>query len=150
MKNLVPLLINGDIAIDDRGKISFVNTFDFENVKRFYQIRNFSKKTIRAFHGHLQESKYIYVVSGAIIAAAVYLDDVKNPSKDNKAYRYILSDNKPSILFIPPRYANGFRILEENTNIIIFSTSTLEESKQDDYRFPVDYWGNEIWISTNR
>ena len=46
MKNLVPLLINGDIAIDDRGKISFVNTFDFENVKRFYQIRNFSKKQL--------------------------------------------------------------------------------------------------------
>ena len=61
-----------------------------------------------------------------------------------------LSDRNPKILFIPPKHANGFRCLENDTRIIFFSTSSLEESEGDDYRFPFDYWGKEIWEVQNR
>jgi hypothetical protein len=30
--------------------------------------------------------------------------------------------------------------LEDNSKLLIFSTSTLESSLKDDYRFPVKYW----------
>jgi len=143
-------LIPGGVAVDDRGCLNFANDFNFYGVKRFYQVQNFSTSTIRAFHGHLNEAKYIYVAKGSAIVAAVELDDVKSPSKNKKVNRFILSDKKPQVLFIPPKYANGFRPLEEDTRILFFSTSSLEESKGDDYRFPVDYWGKEVWEIENR
>jgi len=143
-------LIPGGVAVDDRGCLNFANDFNFYGVKRFYQVQNFSTSTIRAFHGHLKEAKYIYVAKGSAIVAAVELDDVKSPSKNKKVNRFILSDKKPQVLFIPPKYANGFRPLEEDTRILFFSTSSLEESKGDDYRFPIDYWGKKIWEVENR
>jgi dTDP-4-dehydrorhamnose 3,5-epimerase len=143
-------LIDGGIAVDDRGTLTFANDFDFYGVKRFYQVQNFSTSTIRAFHGHRREAKYVYVAKGSAIVAAVKLDDMETPSKDLKIHRYVLSDKNPKVLFIPPHYANGFRPLEEDTRIAFFSTSTLEESKGDDYRLPPDYWGHEIWEVEDR
>ncbi|MBN1216055.1 MAG: NAD-dependent epimerase/dehydratase family protein [Candidatus Lokiarchaeota archaeon] len=143
-------VINGGLALDDRGSLSFANTFNFCGVKRFYQVQNFSTNTIRAFHGHLHEGKYVYVPKGSAVILAVKLDDIKNPSKKAEMNKYILSDKKPQILFIPPKYANGFKPLERDTRLIFFSTSTLEESKNDDYRFPWDYWGKDIWDIENR
>ncbi|MFX0022002.1 MAG: NAD-dependent epimerase/dehydratase family protein [Candidatus Hermodarchaeota archaeon] len=143
-------LINGGIAVDDRGSLNFANDFNFYGVKRFYQVQNFNTSTIRAFHGHLNEAKYVFVSKGSAIVAAVELDDLKNPSKNQKVNRFILSDRNPQILFIPPKFANGFKPLENDTRIIFFSTSSLEESKGDDFRFPADYWGNEIWEVENR
>ena len=140
----------GGNAIDDRGEVIFVNDFNFKNVKRFYQIENFSKNIIRAFHGHLKEGKYVYVAEGSIILAAVYLDKIDMPSKNNKVNRFILSDKKPAVIYLPSGYANGFKALEEKTKIIFFSTSTLDESKGDDYRYDYDYWGKDIWESENR
>jgi dTDP-4-dehydrorhamnose 3,5-epimerase len=62
----------------------------------------------------------------------------------------VLSDQKPGLVFIPPGYANGFRSLVPDTHILFFSTASLEESKGDDYRFPADYWGSQIWQVENR
>ena len=148
--NKKPYLIEGGLAIDDRGQLTFANDFDFSNVKRFYMVENFSQDVIRAFHGHLKEEKYVLVVSGSAIIAAVKMDDTIKPKKSNEIHRFIISSKKPMILHIPAGYANGFRVLEENAKIIFFSTSSLEESKGDDYRFPYDYWGKEIWDIENR
>ncbi|MDD5638544.1 MAG: dTDP-4-dehydrorhamnose 3,5-epimerase family protein [Candidatus Pacebacteria bacterium] len=148
--NKKPYLIEGGLAIDDRGQLTFVNDFDFSNVKRFYMVENFSQDVIRAFHGHVKEEKYVLVISGSAIIAVVEMDDILKPKKSNEVHRFILSSKKPSILHIPAGYANGFRALEKNTKIIFFSTSSLEESKGDDYRFPYDYWGEDVWKVENR
>jgi len=143
-------LIDGGLAVDDRGTLTFANEFNFYGVKRFYQVSNFSTNTIRAFHGHRNEAKYVYVAKGSAIVAAVELDKVDSPSKKLPIHRYVLSDKNPKILFIPPKHANGFRPLEKETQVIFFSTSSLEESKDDDFRYPADYWGNAIWEVENR
>jgi len=145
-----PQIIEGGISIDDRGQVIFVNEFSFPKIKRFYAVENFSNKTIRAWHGHLKESKYALVICGTAIIATVEMDATKNPNKKNKVHRFTLSDKKPSILYIPKGYANGFRSLEEKTKIIFFSDSELESSKNDDYRFPADYWGEDVWSIENR
>ncbi|OGN16253.1 MAG: sugar epimerase [Candidatus Yanofskybacteria bacterium RIFCSPHIGHO2_02_FULL_50_12] len=145
-----PQIIEGGLAVDDRGQLSFANNFDFKGVKRFYMVENFSTDTIRAFHGHLKEVKYVFVVSGSAIVAAVELDNIKKPSKKNSVHRYVLSARKPTILYVPAGYANGFKALEPDTKIIFFSTSTMEESKGDDFRFPADYWGANVWHVENR
>ena len=140
-----PNLIPGGMAVDDRGLLTFANGFSFEKVQRFYVVENFSSEVVRAFHGHLKEAKFIFVVSGSAIVVAVHLDDPVRPSQQVKPYRFVLSDRQPRILYIPPGYANGFRPLEPSTRIIFFSTATLEESSKDDHRFPHDYWGADLW-----
>ena len=140
-----PKLFEGGIAADQRGQVSFVNGFGFEDVVRFYMVENSAEEPIRAFHGHMKEAKYVFVPSGSALVAAVKLDDAKTPSTLEIPERFVLSAKKPSVLFIPGGYANGFRALEANTRVIFFATASVEESKADDYRFPHDYWGSDVW-----
>jgi len=140
-------LITGEIFKDKRGNLKFINQFNLGEIKRFYQVENSNTKIIRAFHGHFKEAKFVWVVSGSILLCTVFLDHKKNPSKSGKVERFILKADNPQIVYIPPSFANGFRALETDTKVIFFSTSTLEESKKDDFRFPANYWGEEVWQS---
>ena len=63
--------IPGDLAVDDRGALSFCNDFDMQKIKRFYQVRNHRSGFIRAWHGHQYESKYLYVTEGTVLVGAV-------------------------------------------------------------------------------
>lgn len=134
------LLISGDLAVDDRGEVGFVNNFDMTQVKRFYTVVNHKTGFIRAWHAHKKESKYVTVVNGAAIIAAVKIDNWDKPSKDLKIYKFILSAVRPSVVFIPKGYANGFMNLTVDTKILFFSNSTLEESMGDDIRYDAYYW----------
>jgi dTDP-4-dehydrorhamnose 3,5-epimerase-like enzyme len=145
-----PQLIKGGVAVDDRGTLRFVNDFHFEGVRRFYEVSNFSKKTVRAWHGHKRENKWVYVAKGSAIVAAVEFDHDTKPSRDKEVHRFVLSDKNPAILAIPAGYANGFRALEPDTRIVFFSSSVLEDAKNDDFRFPHDYWGTEVWEVIHR
>lgn len=140
-----PVLIEGGIAVDARGQVSFVNGFGFEDVVRFYMVENSAEEPVRAFHGHMKEAKYVFVPSGSALVAAVKLSDPEMPSTREIPERFILSAQKPSVLRIPGGYANGFRALEPNTKVIFFATASVEDSKADDYRFPHDYWGADVW-----
>jgi len=153
--------IQGAIAVDDRGSLRFVNDFNFEGVKRFYAVENHRQGYVRAWHGHKKEAKYVYCARGAAVVGAVPMpneatvavceetlrdinfrpDWIRSPK--GTAEKYFLSANKPGVLYIPPGYANGFKTLTNDTLVMFFSTSTLEDSKGDDYRFPARTW--DIW-----
>lgn len=139
------IIYSGNIHSDIRGQVKFVNDFSFKGVKRFYQIENANTDIIRAFHGHKIEAKYVYVVSGSILFCAVHIANFKSPSKKAIVERHILTGKNPQVIYIPPCFANGFKTLETNTKVIFYSTSSLEDSKADDYRIPYDYWGTDIW-----
>ena len=143
-------LLSGGMGIDDRGSVSFVNDFNFQNVKRFYVVENFSPNTVRAWHGHKHEAKFVYVPHGSAIVAMVEIDDWENPSRSTPVQRFVLSAKQPKVLYIPAGYANGFRVLEYGTKIIFFSTASLDESQGDDIRWPHDYWGREVWLVEHR
>jgi dTDP-4-dehydrorhamnose 3,5-epimerase-like enzyme len=143
-----PKLIEGGLAVDDRGQVSFINDFHFEGVERFYMIANHKKGFVRAWHGHKKEAKYVMAVKGAFVLAAVKIDDWENPSKDLEVNRFVLSDKKPSVLYIPAGYANGLMSLTEDAQLMIFSTSTVEESLGDDFRFDARRW--DAWSVIER
>jgi dTDP-4-dehydrorhamnose 3,5-epimerase len=145
-----PILIRSDISVDDRGQLTFANDFSFEGIRRFYMVENFSTQTVRAFHGHSKEEKHIFVATGSAIVVAIAMDDTIRPNRNNKAHRFILSSRCPQILHVPAGFVNGFKSLENDTRVVYFSTATLEESADDDYRFPYDYWGTDIWKVESR
>tara|TARA_R100000008_G_scaffold19759_1_gene10194 strand:+ start:163 stop:579 length:417 start_codon:yes stop_codon:yes gene_type:complete len=129
-------IYDGNVFVDDRGKLRFVNDFDFKKVKRFYQVENHRRGFIRAWHAHKKEAKYVYVARGSALVGVVNLET-------EKVEKTVLSADTPRVLYIPPNSANGFMNLEEETIIMFFSTSTLAESKGDDIRFAYDKW--DIW-----
>jgi len=135
-----PVIIKGGLAVDDRGEVGFANDFHFDNVKRFYTLSNHSKGFIRAWHGHKKESKYFHVIKGTTLICAVKIDNWENPSKNLMVARYTLSEKSPSVLFVPAGFANGSMSLTDDCKIIVFSTSTLEESLNDDFRFEAHLW----------
>ena len=143
-----PRLIEGGLGIDDRGSITFVNDFRFCDVKRFYLIANHRAGFVRAWHAHRREAKYVTLVQGAAIVAAVPIDNWEKPNKDTKVNRYILAAQKPSILHIPAGYGNGFMSLTDDAKLLIFSTATLEESSADDIRYDARYW--DVWQTIER
>lgn len=135
-----PRLIEGGLAVDDRGSLSFVNDFSFDGVRRFYVVSNHRAGFVRAWHGHPREAKYMATVVGAAIVAAVRVDDWARPSKDLPIHRYVLSAERPAVLHIPPGFANGFMSLTSETRLLVFSSASLEESLQDDIRYDAHYW----------
>lgn len=144
----VPVRIDGGLGVDDRGAVAFVNDFKFDGVKRFYLVSNHRAGFVRAWHAHRREAKYVTVVEGAAIIAAVAIDNWDNPSKDAEVHRHVLSADKPAVVFIPAGYANGFMSLTGNTRLMFFSTSSLEESRGDDVRYDARHW--DPWQVTER
>jgi dTDP-4-dehydrorhamnose 3,5-epimerase len=135
-----PQLIDGNLAVDDRGVLGFINGFNFKKVKRFYWVTNHRKNFVRAWHAHKHEAKYVTVIQGAALICAVKIDRWNNPSKDCPLWRYSLSEQKPALLYIPAGYANGFMSLTKDAKLVFFSTASLVESKNDDFRFEARYW----------
>ena len=144
-----PRIIAGEVAVDDRGSVRFVNGFDFAGVKRFYLVENHQAGFVRAWHAHRREGKYVLAVHGAAIVAAAPITDWEQPPRDTPVQRHVLSATKPSVLWIPPGFANGFKSLTAQTQLMFFSTSTIEESRGDDVRWEPGWFG-DVWTSIER
>lgn len=144
----MPRLIEGGLGMDDRGSVSFVNGFDFGDVRRFFVVSNHRQGFVRAWHAHRNEAKYASVLSGAAVVGAVRIDNWDAPSQSAEVQRFVLSATKPAVLFIPRGYANGFMSLTDDTKIAFFSTATVEESRGDDVRYDARHW--DIWSVAER
>lgn len=133
-------IIKGGNFSDDRGVMRFVNDFRFEDVKRFYFIKHLDTSVVRAWQGHQFEKKYFYPISGKFAIAWVEIDDFNNPSDDLTPAVRILSAENSEILAIPKGYANGLKALEPNSELMIFSDMSLEESLNEKIRYPSNKW----------
>jgi dTDP-4-dehydrorhamnose 3,5-epimerase len=136
----VPTTIPGGKATDDRGSLTFNNSIELNQFKRFYAIENHKQGFVRAWHGHLKEAKLFVPLRGSFLVAAVELDDPISPSKENKIVKSVISDTNSNSFFIPAGFANGFMNLSADAILLVYSSTSLEESKGDDYRFEFDYW----------
>lgn len=135
-----PRLIPGGSASDDRGRLYFANEFDLEQVRRFYVVENFANRTVRAWHAHKHERKWVIAIEGAALACCVEVDDWENPSPDLPVHRFTLDATSPAVLEIPAGYANGAMSLLEGTKLLYLSDAALGESLDDDYRYPPRHW----------
>ena len=71
---------------------------------------------------------------------SVRIDNWENPNPDAPVNKNILSAENPSAIIIPPGFANGFKNLQEKTQLIFFSSSSVDDSHGDDYRYNWNYW----------
>ncbi|MCH7398335.1 hypothetical protein MM236_10060 [Belliella sp. DSM 107340] len=137
---MVNLSSEGISFIDDRGKLVAFNDFSLEKIKRMYQIEHSDTSIIRAWQGHRVESKWFYVISGSFTIGYVKIDDFITPSEKLIANYKNISVNDNKVLHIPAGYANGLKAIEPQSKLIIFSDLSLEEAKEDNYKFDSNLW----------
>lgn len=143
-----PELIRGGVASDDRGRVAFANDFDLGQCRRFYVVENFGVGTVRAWHAHRHERKWVMAIAGAALACCVEIDDWDAPSADAEVHRFTLDASQPAILAVPAGYANGAMSLLPGTRLMYFSDAALDASLDDDVRYPARYW--DPWHVTER
>ena len=125
-----PKLINGNRIFDNRGSLRFSNELNFKNIKRFYTVHNYTKNFIRAWHGHINEEKYIGCIKGTFQVSAVKIDNVKKPNKKNEICNWeeinvenileIVKDRMSNHYFLP-----SYLYKEDRMVIHISKKSTL-------------------------
>ena len=135
-----PQLIKGNQHSDQRGTLSFINDFDMSPIKRMYTIEHPSTDIVRAWQAHKLESKYFKCIRGRFLIAAVAIDDWDNPSPELQSQTFILEAQNTEVLYIPGGYANGFKALDTESQLLVFSDSDLEAAKDDQYRFEEQLW----------
>jgi dTDP-4-dehydrorhamnose 3,5-epimerase len=135
-----PQIISGDSFFDERGQLDFFNSFDMKDIVRFYKTAPLGVGHIRAWQGHVKECKWFYCVKGKFEINLVEVDDFNEPSELLKPKEFLLEASKPSVLFIPEGFANGFQSLEDGSELMIFSNFSLSESNADSIRFKSEMW----------
>lgn len=159
-----PITVDLKFFTDDRGNIR--QTFDektyeevFHKVKRIYEIDN-GAGVCRAYHGHLNESKIIIVKKGRFKFVGIPIiknDDgnilpinQKNFDKMKELMVSFFIDGKShKAVFFPAGWYNGYISYNEG-ELYVLSDSSLEESKNDDFRLSYDLFGKEVWEVKNR
>ena len=135
-------LIDGEIHFDERGSISSLNAFRFnDEVKRFYFIRNASTDVIRGWHGHQFEKKWFYCVKGEFHAAFVKIDNWENPSPDLIPEKFTINEEHSQIICVPAGYANCFRETRPDSILMVTSSKTMDEAESDSWRYDKSMWG---------
>jgi dTDP-4-dehydrorhamnose 3,5-epimerase-like enzyme len=136
-------LIEGSNFSDARGGLNFFNSFHMNEIVRMYEIQPNDIKTIRGWQAHQKEKKWFYCNAGSFVLNLVEIDNFDSPSKTLVPKQYVLKADQPSVLEISGGYATAFKAQENNSKLIVFSDFSLEESKNDDFRFPLELWSGQ-------
>lgn len=134
--------IQGGIAKDHRGQIRFVNDFDMEEVKRFYVIKNVDTDFVRGWRGHRIEKRWFYVLSGSFLVSIVRVNDWENASRNLPVENQILKADDSRLLHVAEGHCTAFQAMEKDSELLVFANFSIENSKNDDYTWPIDYFLN--------
>jgi dTDP-4-dehydrorhamnose 3,5-epimerase-like enzyme len=132
-------ILTGKQFCDDRGFVSFINDLDLSKYKRFYLVQNHDKGFIRAWHGHMKESKAVICLKGAAKIGIAKMAPNEKPTFT------VLSGSNPQAIVIPSGYTNGAMTLTDDCILMYLSDKTVEESHGDDHRLDWDHFGPECW-----
>ncbi len=133
-------VIQGEIFNDFRGKITSLNSFDFEGVERFYFIHHPDKDIIRGWHGHQFEKKWFYCVKGSFTIAIVEPDNWDTPSENLVPEIFNLSEGDSKIIAVPEGRANCIKAMEDGSVLMVYSSKKLPEAYEDSWRYESTLW----------
>ncbi len=133
-------LIKGGVAKDFRGQITFFNDFDMDSIKRFYVIKNSDLSVVRGWRGHRLEQRWFYALSGSIKVDLVKIDDWNIPSRNLAVDTIVLAAVDNLILHVPSGFATCFQSLVDDSQLLVYADSYIENTKLDDHVFDLDYF----------
>lgn len=133
-------VIEGEIFRDHRGKITSLNSFRFEGVKRTYIIHHPDHTIVRGWHGHQHERKWFYCVKGSWKLALVQVDNWENPSDDLIPEIFNLNEAESKLICVPAGYANSLKAIEPDSIMMVLSDVPLPEAYTDSWRYDSTKW----------
>lgn len=133
-------VIHGEIFTDYRGKISSLNNFHFDGVRRAYMIHHPDVSVIRGWHAHKHERKWFYCVKGSFSVALVKIDNWEAPSQELRAEIFHLSEDDSKIICVPEGYANCLKAKTEDAVMLVLSDKTLPDAYLDSWRYDSTLW----------
>jgi dTDP-4-dehydrorhamnose 3,5-epimerase-like enzyme len=133
-------IVEGEIFIDERGKINSLNNFTFDDVQRIYFIYHSDKSIIRGWHGHKYEKKWFYCVKGEFVLGLVVPDNWENPSTELKPEIFKISEAHSKIICVPEGYANCIKAMTDNSILLVLSGKNIPEAYEDSWRYDKDLW----------
>lgn len=136
---MIPTIINGNCHSDARGFLLYNNDFDVSAIKRIYTIENQGTDFVRAWQGHKIQQRWFVAVQGSFKIKLIKIDDWEHPSKELKAYEFILNSEKLDVLFVPSGYANSIQSLEEGSRLLVMADYLLG-AVNDECRYASDYF----------
>ncbi len=132
--------MSGQSHIDSRGSLLFNNSAILTKFTRMYAINNAPENPLRGWHGHKNEAKGFICLKGKVRIGGVRIDDWDSPSPELRVFYEDLEAGTMDFVYLPAGYANAILSLEGDSTVLVFSSSTLDESKEDDYRFDSGLW----------
>jgi dTDP-4-dehydrorhamnose 3,5-epimerase-like enzyme len=133
-------IIEGEIFVDERGKINSLNNFTFDDVQRIYFIHHPDKSIIRGWHGHKHEKKWFYCVKGEFVLGIIKPDNWENPDPDLKPEIFNLSEAHSKIICVPEGYTNSIKAITDNSTLLVLSAKKVPEAYADSWRYNKDLW----------
>lgn len=136
--------------LDDRGYlIEIIRATDpyFTAFGQVYLVGNFSKGTIRAFHKHGELWDWFFISHGA--AKFVLVDDRKESPTYKEQNIFIVSQQNPSLIVVPPGVYHGWMSLEDDTQMISTASEVYRRGNPDEIRIPPDSFG-DVWTVKGR
>lgn len=131
-----PKVIDIPLHQDDRGWVYCAfDSMDRHKIKRTYVVENLRNGQCRNWHGHRLAHTYMHVINGVCKIVALNMDDIKDH------FNAVLSSRRPQLFYIPAGYYNGVKSLTKGTKILVYSTLSFSEVKNDDYR------KNPLWAA---
>ncbi len=140
MINGEPTRLSGRSHLDARGILRFNNQAAIAEFKRVYSIENSSENPLRGWHGHKFEAKGFICIKGKVRVGGVRIDNWSDPSENLEVFSEELEAGSMDFVYLPPGFANAILSLQEGSTVLVFSSSTLGESQDDDYRFDPKSW----------
>jgi dTDP-4-dehydrorhamnose 3,5-epimerase len=132
--------MKGLIHSDLRGQVRFNNEASLTEFKRFYIIENSRELPMRGWHGHKFETKGFVCLEGSVRIGGVEILDWSKPEKSTQVFSADLFAGDLDFFYLPSGFANAILSLSPVSRVMVFSSSTLQESQADDYRFPAETW----------
>ena len=138
--NEIPSIIQGGLYKDERGTLSFFNEFDLLRVRRFYVIEHPDVRVVRAWQAHKIEQKWFYVIAGSFKIVIAKPEEWLGASEKLPLQEFILKSGDNRLLHIPGGFANGFKALKPDSQLMVFSDFPITKAGSDDFRFDKSLW----------
>jgi len=116
---------------DERGRLVqiFEESDKLPKARRIYVVRNWDKDTVRAFHKNFSETKYFFVLHGAV--KFVLVDDRPGSLTYRQEDKIILTAEKPTVLVVPAEVHNGWKALTNDALLLGIADTLMSDHKDE-------------------
>ena len=125
-----PSIIKGNVFKDNRGFVSFNNSFDLTQVKRMYCIENSLVQKTRGWKGHKIEHRWFIASEGEFLIEVVDLNYFKN-HKTASIFKFNINFKTFDVLQVPPGFATRITSLINNSKLFCFSNFLINDSENE-------------------